>query len=224
MKLNKSLPPAVFFAIVMLLSFTAKKKKPSQIELKADMPIEFSQKLEANSRFVEGNATRSSYDGKRYEVKLDSLFICHIRNVNQAPVATQAGMNFIYSNGSIRLHEDTVFVNLRPIQKYNYFINLEHGSEYFRFEGNLTLKLVGRDLQGNKVWYPLDGFYGNKKCNPSISVLPLGIPHEQLFMAFHEPNTLANFVFIEVEDQNGKREALPAGSYIVCEGNEIDIK
>jgi hypothetical protein len=132
-----------------------------------------------------------------------------------------------------------MLIEIEKTGKKFFLFSLDKEQIAAEFDNVLSIELVATKPNGDKAEYycseralwnmnkdekeSLIKFNKVVQKNINLVAVPSSISKRDLFAVKHKPETLANFTTIEIMTDDGKKHSFPKGSYLFCEGNQLEI-
>ncbi len=174
-----------------------------------------------NTAKTNGSKRSHSYDGKRYEIDHENgVFV--VSHLHPSNVESQNHMSASYVEGEITYINDTLSITLQSQYEHLYLVTLDSTKPFDVYSGNCTIKAVSKDVDGGigKMYFSgIDNGHGNW----TISSLPKGVDHKELYKAVHPQKTIAKFDLLQIEN-NGVVKTYNKTDILIIGANELRLK
>lgn len=239
--------------IILLLSNFAFKNADSEMEkciIKIGETINFSNKPFSEREKTSISMNKGAYDGSGYSLKIDTANYITISEISQSNGPKQDEFTLVGCTGNLIRNKESLTIQFEKCRKNYFLVNLDSSSLVGIFDTIFSIRLISEKLDGKpaEFYCPEKGRSGvhqrlvnltsydnpqnvseDKYASPTIrsihlKAVPFGIKNEDLYLAKHPLNSLANFTRIELKIPGGKTILVRQGSYILCEGNSFDLK
>lgn len=212
--------------------------------------ISFSTKLKSPTERSSFSMQRSSYDGCKFELTIDTAQQIQFRNNTHFTGPKSDEFIIAGCTGSISRVEDELLLKFDKCKKGYYLLNIDNSTLVGEFDTIIRIVLRAELTNGKSAAYYCEqkdrlGVHINKKKSGAtgesieengindypevhttiyLRAVPYGIKRKEMYAAKHSINTIAQFSKIKVELSNGKILEFQAGSYILAEGNSFSMK
>ncbi len=237
--------PTQLFLLLCLffcLSLINKHGDLKQNFIKVGESIVFSNKNSPNTSIKKSGIHRKSNDLSGFDLEMDSTHSFKISNILQAEGPKQDNFTIINCSGKLSRDESKMLIEIEKTGKKFFLFSLDKEQIAAEFDNVLSIELVATKPNGNKAEYycseralwnmnkdekeekeSLIKFNKVVQKNINLVAVPSSISKRDLFAVKHKPETLANFTTIEIMTDDGKKHSFPKGSYLFCEGNQLEI-
>lgn len=180
------------------------------LAFKGSTQLYYSGFLEANDTIAYGVVERSldslygssrshSYDGKRHELNY-KYGAFELANLHLPNVESQNCIAAYCVTGEMSFNNDTVLIHAASQYKYLYVSTLDSLNPFDVYQGECTIKVVSKDLNGDFGEIYLSGI-GDLTDSWRLFSLPKSVSEEQLWKAKHPRKTIAKFDLIQIENK-----------------------
>lgn len=146
-----------------------------------------------------GSARSHSYDGKRHELNY-KYGAFELSNLHLPNVESQNCIAAYCVTGAMTFENDTVFIKMASRYKYLYVSTLDSSKPFDVYQGDITIKLVSKDLNDNAGKIYLSGV-GDITGTWRLFSLPQKVNEKELWEAEHPDHTIAKFDLIQIENK-----------------------
>jgi hypothetical protein len=220
MKTLKTL--SVIALAVFTCSFAPTKKFEDGYFKKGDV-ITFPKKKQPGEILKAASLKIGSYDGFRYTLEIDSNDNCTLSDWRKSDGEKQDELTLVGCSGLMKYDGEVLTVDIESVDKKYFLVNLDNETIIELDEKPKQIRLVSRDLNGNKAEFRSIQI-AESKWVVNVMTLPLGVNSKQLFVAKHAKKTIAHFKEVKIEGDKGKQFVFPSGSYLLCGGSSFTKK
>lgn len=232
----------LLFCLIICFSFVNKHGDIKQNFIRVGETIVFSNKHNANTHSGSAHINMKSNDMSGFELKMDSTHSFEISKISQSKGPKQDHFKLINCTGKLSRDENRLLIELEKSGKKYFLVNLDQKQISAEFEHVISIELLSTKPNSEKAEYycseralwnlkrdmkeereSLITFNRTVQNNITLIAVPANITSKELYAPLHKANTLAHFTKIEITTDDGNNHSFPTGSYLFCEGNQLEI-
>lgn len=209
---------SLFTVITLSLVFSAfKHSERSHYILKNGEIITFMGGPKNQTFLYQATAKRGSYDHSAYAIKLDSLGLVKVSELQEAYGLHQQELDLMFCFGSIQKKSDTLIIDAETKYHTIYFLPLNKNAKLDSLSNKLHLELLAKDEEEKLADILVSG-------NLRLATLPQNTATKELYKPIHSKKTLAHFSYILIRDDQGKEITVGTDDLLLIAANQLIIE
>ena len=186
-------------------------------EMEVGDTLNFNHGPQTGIELFEASYKRGSYDGKKYDIRIDTVGNLIISNLRNSFGESSSEINIINGRGSITRKGDTLVVKSKTIYNTFYLINIKNGV-IDSVTNELEMQLVSKNIKNEYCPNRVTAY-----SHVNIIALPKGVKYKEFYKPIHSDKTIGIFTYFSILDSRGNRKHYPKGDYILIGGNSQTV-
>jgi hypothetical protein len=193
-----------------VISYRLKNGDQASIQYKPD-----------NARHFLSSINRSSYDGTKYSVLIDSLNRVKVSNLREAVFANSNDLQIFGCNGSLTQSDSgELTINLKSENLQHYIISLQKPFKIDTYGTSINVNISARNADNTPAQFLIPNWKPTLK-DPAVIAIPEWAKNKVHYKPKQSAKNISRFTRFVVTDESGKMFSYPAGDYVICSGKSI---